>query len=143
MDARSILLSMLPVCLTLINYAIVRDLLWGIFLGNKSKKTAAKIKAEQKGWAKFTQSYMTEYIKKYEKEYYIWSGMRRFLVFLTLVQIIAFTVMIILGVPFWVIVVICSAIVVFNILLFCVMMMNTAPSDNKHDRKGSPWKFEQ
>jgi len=143
MDARSILLSMLPVGLTLINYAIVRDLIWGIFLGNKSKKSATKIKGEQKGWAKFTQSYMTPYIKKYEKEYKGWSLVRTSLLFATVVQIILFILLIVLDIKFWVIAIICGVIVLANVVLFAVMMNQTQSSDNKHDRKGSPWKFEQ
>ena len=42
MDGRSILIAFIPVVLTLVNYAIVRDMLWGILLGNKSKKSALK-----------------------------------------------------------------------------------------------------
>lgn len=144
MDARSILLSMLPIGLTLINYAIVRDLLWGIFLGNKSKKSATKIKSEQKGWAKFTQSYMTPYIKKYEDEYKKWKAVRLTTLIAALVQLILFIVLIfVVRVEFWIVAIICGVLVVANIVLFSIMMTKTEPSDNKHDRKGSPWKFEQ
>lgn len=143
MDARSILLAMLPVGLTLINYAIIRDMLWGIFLGNKSKKSALKLKGEAKTWDKMTQNYMKSHITKYEKEYNVWTGVKRVMILLTLAQLIAFTIMIILDVPFWVIAIICGAIVLYNIILFGVMMSKTEGSDNKHDRKGTPWKFEQ
>jgi uncharacterized membrane protein len=134
---------MLPVGLTLINYAIIRDMLWGIFLGNKSKKSALKLKGEAKTWDKMTQNYMKSHITKYEKEYNVWTGVKRVMILLTLAQLIAFTIMIILDVPFWVIAIICGAIVLYNIILFGVMMSKTEGSDNKHDRKGTPWKFEQ
>lgn len=143
MDARSVLLAMLPVGLTLINYAIARDLIWGIFLGNKSKKSAAKIKAEQKGWAKFTQNYMTPYIKKYEKEYNGWKIVRSALIIAAIAQLVLFTLLVALDTQFWIVAIICGVIIAANIALFVVMMNQTQPSDNKHDRKGSPWKFEQ
>lgn len=143
MDARSILLAMLPVGLTLINYAILRDMLWGIFLGNKSKKSAQKIKDEAKTWQKMTQNYMTPHITKFQKEYVIWKRMKHILLLLTLAQVIAFTVLIIRYVPFWIIAIICGVIVLFNVILFSVMMSKTEASDNKHNRKGTPWKFEQ
>ena len=53
MDGRSILLAMIPVGFTLVNYAILRDMIWGIFLGSKSKKTAQKIKDEQSFMSKW------------------------------------------------------------------------------------------
>ena len=143
MDARSILIAMLPVGLTLINYAIVRDMLWGIFLGNKSKKSALKLKGEAKTWDKMTQNYMKPHITKYEKEYHVWTGIKRGMLLLTLAQLIAFTVMIILDIPFWIIAIICGVIVLCNVILFSVMMSKTESSDNKHNRKGTPWKFEQ
>lgn len=143
MDARSILLAMLPVGITLINYAIIRDMLWGIFLGNKSKKSALKLKGEAKTLDKMTQNYMKSHITKYEKDYKVWTGVKRMMILLTLAQLIAFTVMIILDVPFWIIAIICGVLVLYNIILFGVMMSKTEGSDNKHDRKGTPWKFEQ
>lgn len=143
MDARSILLAMLPVGLTLINYAILRDMLWGIFLGNKSKKSAQKIKDEAKTWQKMTQNYMTPHITKFQKEYVVWKRMKHILLLLTLAQVIAFIVLIIRYVPFWIIAIICGVIVLFNVILFSVMMSKTEASDNKHNRKGTPWKFEQ
>ncbi len=142
MDSRSILLAFLPVGLTLINYAILRDLLWGILLGNKSKKSAEKHKAEASGWAKFTQNYMTPLITKYEKEYRVWSGVKRATFILAIAQVIAFTLMVILYVPFWVVAIICGVIVLWNIILFSVMMTRTESSDNKRSRKGTPWKYE-
>lgn len=142
-DSRSILIAMLPIALTLVNYAIVRDMLWGILLGSKSKKSANKIKAEQKPWAKFTQNYIQQYLTKYQKEYQTWKTVKLVLCSLTIAQLIGFTAMIALGVKFWVIGVICAAISVFNVVIFGIMMNKTESSDHKHDRKGSPWKFEQ
>ena len=143
MDARSILLAMLPVGLTLINYAILRDMIWGIFLGNKSKKSALKIKGEAKTWQKMTQNYITPYITKYEKDYKKWKGIKLFTLLFALAQVIAFTILIIRYVPFWIIAIICGVIVLLNVILFSIMMSKTEASDNKHDRKGTPWKFEQ
>ena len=143
MDSRSILLAMLPVALTLINYAIVRDMLWGIFLGNKSKKSAIRIKAEQTPWARLTQGYMKQHLTKYQKEYETWKKTKLGLCLLTLAQIIGFTVMIVLRVPFWIVGVVCAVIVLLNVVLFGVMMNQTESSDYKHNRKGSPWKFEK
>ena len=144
MDARSILLAMLPVGLTLINYAILRDLLWGIFLGNKSKKSALRLKGEAKTWDKITQNYMKPHITKYEKDYAVWTGVKRVSLLLTFVQIVAFVLLIaVFKIPFWVIAILCGAICVWNIILFSVMMTKTEASDNKHNRKGTPWKFEQ
>lgn len=143
MDARSILLAMLPVGLTLINYAILRDMIWGIFLGNKSKKSALKIKGEAKTWQKMTQNYITPYITKYEKDYKKWKGIKLFTLLFALAQVIAFTILIIRYVPFWIVAIICGVIVLLNVILFSIMMSKTEASDNKHDRKGTPWKFEQ
>ena len=143
MDARSILMAFLPVAITLVNYAIVRDMLWGILLGNKSKKSAARLRDEAAPWAKLTQNYMTPHITKYLKEFKTWKGMKLALVILTIAQIIGFALLVILRKPFWVVVLITGIIVVFNIVVFSVMMTKTEASDNKHNRKGSPWKFEQ
>lgn len=143
MDARSILLAMLPVGLTLINYAILRDMLWGIFLGNKSKKNALKIKGEAKTWQKMTQDYMTPFITKFQNEYKKWKGIKLFMLLFALAQVIAFVILIIKYVRFWIIAIICGVIVLFNVILFGIMMTRTEASDNKHDRKGTPWKFEQ
>ena len=143
MDARSILMAFLPVAITLVNYAIVRDLLWGILLGNKSKKSALRLKGEAEPWARLTQNYMTPHITKYIKEFKTWKGMKLALFILTVVQIIGFTLLVVLRKPFWVVVVITAVIVVFNIVVFSIMMNKTESSDNKHNRKGSPWKFEQ
>ena len=143
MDGRSVLLAFLPVVLTLVNYAIARDLLWGILLGNKSKKSALRLKGEAKPWARFTQNYMTPHITKYLKDFKTWKGMKLVLFVLTVVQIIAFTLLVILRKPFLIVVIITIVICVFNIAVFCIMMSKTEASDNKHNRKGSPWKFEQ
>lgn len=143
MDARSILLAMLPIAMTLVNYAIVRDLLWGILLGNKSKKSAQKLKDAAKRWEKFTQNYMTPHITKYQKEYKTWKTMKLALCILTIAQLIGFTLLVVLRQPFWLVVVITCVIVAFNLVLFGIMMNQTETSDNKHNRKGSPWKFEQ
>lgn len=143
MDARSILMAFLPVAITLVNYAIVRDLLWGILLGNKSKKSALKLKGEAEPWAKLTQNYMVPHITKYLKEFKTWKGIKLALFVLTVVQIIGFTLLVVLRKPFWVVVLITVIILALNIAVFSVMMTKTEASDNKHNRKGSPWKFEQ
>lgn len=143
MDSRSILLALLPIGLTLISYAIIRDLLWGIFLGNKSKKSALRIKSEAKGMERLTQSYMTPHITKYQKDYKTWKLMRTLMLLFAFIQLAGFTVMVITRVPFWIVAIVCGVIVIFNIVLFGIMMSKTQSSDNKHDRKGSPWKYEQ
>lgn len=143
MDGRSILLALIPVGFTLVNYAIVRDLIWGILLGSKSKKSAQKIKDEQSFMQKWTQSYIKPLLTKYEKEYTVWTGVKRAVFFLVIAQVVAFVLMIALKVPFWVVAIVCGAIALLNIILFIVMMNRTAASDNKTDRKGSPWEFEK
>lgn len=143
MDARSILLAMLPVGLTLINYAILRDMLWGILLGNKSKKSATRLKGEAAGWAKFTQSYMTPHITKYQKEYTKWKNIKLITFLAAIAQVIAFVLMVVLKVKFWIVAVVCGVIALLNVILFGAMMSRTEASDHKHDRKGTPWKFEQ
>lgn len=144
MDGRSILLAMLPVALTLINYAIMRDLIWGIFLGSKSKKTALKIRAEQKGMTAFRQTYIRQHLKKFEGDYAKWMGIKTVTFLLAIVQVIAFTVLIVLHASFWpVIVLICAVLAIWNIILFILMMKETATSTNKKSTKGSPWRFEQ
>lgn len=143
MDGRSILLALIPVGFTLVNYAIVRDMIWGIFLGSKSKKTAQKIKDEQPFMQKWTQSYIKPLLTKFEKEYAVWTGVKRATFILTVAQVIAFIVMIALKVPFWVVAIVCGVIALWNVILFIVMMNRTAASDNKTDRKGSPWEFEK
>lgn len=143
MDGRSILLAMIPVGFTLVNYAILRDMIWGIFLGSKSKKTAQKIKDEQSFMNKWTQGYIKPLLTKFEKEYNVWTGVKRVTFALVIAQIIAFVLMIVLGVPFWVVAIVCGVIALWNIILFIVMMNRTAVSDNKTDRKGSPWEFEK
>ena len=143
MDPRSILLAMLPVGMTLINYAIVRDLLWGIFLGNKSRKTADKIKAEQTFMSKWLQSYIPPHLTKYQKEFSKWTVIKRLVFALTIAQIIAFVLMIVLSVPFWIVGIVVGGICLFDVILFIIMMNRTATSDAKTDRKGAPWEFEQ
>ena len=51
--------------------------------------------------------------------------------------------MIFFGVQFWIVATVCGAICLVNVVLFIIMMNMTRASDVKHDRKGSPWKFEQ
>ena len=143
MDSRSILLSLLPVGLTLITYAIIRDLLWGIFLGSKSKKAATRIKGEQTGFQRFTQSYIGPLLTRYEKDFKTWMLLKR-IVFSVIAQVVAFVLLIaVFKVKFWIVAIICGVIVLLNVILFTVMMNKTTTSDNKHNRKGSPWKFEQ
>lgn len=143
MDARSILLAMLPVGLTLINYAIMRDLIWGIFLGSKKQKSALKHKGEAKGFARFRQTYIEQYLTKYQGEYKKWMGIKLVTFLLTIVQVIGFVVLIICRVPFWIIAIICGVFVLWNIIMFAVMMKETETSTNKKSTKGSPWRFEQ
>ena len=144
MDARSILLSLLPIGLTLVNYAILRDLIWGIFLGSKSKKTATRIKGEQKGFAKFTQRYIGPLLTKYQSDYKAWMTVKLITFLSVFAQLAAFILLIfVFKIKFWIVAIICGAITLLNIILFSVMMNKTTVSDNKHDRKGSPWKFEQ
>ena len=143
MDPRSILLAMLPVGLTLINYAIMRDLIWGIFLGSKKQKSALKHKEEAKGFARFRQTYIEQYLTKYQGEYKKWMGIKLVTFLLTIVQVIGFVVLIICRVPFWIIAIICGVFVLWNIIMFAVMMKETETSTNKKSTKGSPWRFEQ
>lgn len=143
MDSRSILVAVVPILITLVNYAVVRDLLWSIFLGNKSKKSATRIRGEAKWFSRFTQNYMKPYITKYEKDFKLWMVVKRVLLALTVLQAAAFTVMIIMKVPFWIVGVVCAALVVLNAVLFIIMMGETESSDNKQNRKGTPWKYEQ
>ena len=143
MDFRSVLLAMLPVGLTLISYAIVRDMLWGILLGNKSKKTALRLKGEAKGFSRFSQRYMKDHLTKYQKDYKTWMTVKLLLVILTVLQIAGFTTMILMDVKFWIVAVVCGVFVLFNIILFMIMMTKTETSTNKRNTKGSPWKFEQ
>lgn len=143
MDGRSILLALLPVCITLINYSIIRDLIWGIFLGSKSKKTALKIKAEQTGMVRFRQTYIGQHLKKFEKDYKKWMALKLCTFLFSAAQIIAFALMIILNVQFWIVAIVCGVIILADIVLFILMMKETATSTNKKSTKGSPWRFEQ
>ncbi len=142
-DTRSILLAMLVMIFFLINYAILRDLIYGIFLGSKSKKTAAKIKSEQGFWAKLTMTYVGQHLKKYEQAYKRWQLVTLIHVILTVLSLIAFIVLPIFNTAFWIIATICGVMTVYNAVLFMVMMSKTTGSDNKTNRKGSPWKYEQ
>lgn len=142
-DTRSILLAMLVMIFFLINYAILRDLIYGIFLGSKSKKTAAKIKSEQGFWAKLTMTYVGQNLKKYELAYKHWQLVTLIHVILTVLSLIAFIVLPIFNVAFWIIAIVCGVMTVYNAVLFMVMMSKTTSSDNKTNRKGSPWKYEQ
>ena len=142
-DPRSILLALIPVGLTLINYAIIRDLIWGIFLGSKTKKAALRIKSEQTGWQKFTQNYIGPLLSKYQGAFKTWTLIKRIAVFGAVAQVIAFFLMIFFGVQFWIVALVCGVICLVDVVLFIIMMNMTRASDVKHDRKGSPWKFEQ
>lgn len=142
-DTRSILLAMLVMIFFLINYAILRDLIYGIFLGSKSKKTAAKIKSEQGFWAKLTMTYVGQHLKKYEQAYKRWQLVTLIHVILTVLSLVAFIVLPIFSVAFWIIAIVCGVMTLYNAALFMVMMSKTTGSDNKTNRKGSPWKYEQ
>lgn len=143
MDGRSILLSLIPVGLTLINYAIIRDLLWGILLGSKSQKSAEKIRKEAEGWPKFSQRYIEPHLTKFQKDYKNWMTLKLITALAAILQIAAFILLIfVFKIPFWVVAIICGVIVVLNVVLFAVMMNQTASSTNKESTKGSPWKYE-
>ena len=58
-------------------------------------------------------------------------------------QLIGFALMVVLKVPFWIVAIVCGVIVLVNIVLFILMMKETATSTNKKSTKGSPWRFEQ
>lgn len=143
MDGRSILLALVPVGLTLVNYAIIRDLLWGILLGSKSKEAAEKIRNSAEGFHRFSQSYIGPHLTKYQSDFKKWMTLKVITLILTIVQIIAFAVMIALRVEFWIVGIICAAIVIFDVVLFGMMMTNTQSSTDANNTKGSPWKFEQ
>ncbi len=143
MDARSILFAMIPVALTLINYAIMRDLIWGIFLGSKKQKNALKHKEEAKGFARFRQTYIEQYLTKFQGDYKKWMGIKLVTFILAIVQLVGFTVLILFHVPFWIVAIICCVFILWNIVMFAVMMKETEPSTNKKSTKGSPWRFEQ
>ncbi len=142
-DTRSVLLAILVMIFFLINYAILRDLIYGIFLGSKSKKTAAKIKSEQGFLAKLTMSYVGQHLKKHEQAYKNWQLVTLIHAILTVLSLAAFIVLPILGVKFWIVALVCGVMTVYNAALFMVMMTKTTSSDNKTNRKGSPWKYEQ
>lgn len=142
-DTRSVLLAILVVLFFLINYAILRDLIYGILLGSKSKKTATKIKAEQGFFSKLTMCYVGQYLKKHEQAYKNWQIVTLIHVILTLLALAAYIILIALGTEFWIVAAICGVLTVYNAVLFMVMMSKTTTSDNKTNRKGSPWKYEQ
>ena len=94
MDFRSILLAMISVGLTLISYAIVRDMLWGILLGNKSKKTAMRLKGEAKGFSRVSQLYIKPNLTKYLKDFKTWFSIKVALLVLAVLQTAAYIIMI-------------------------------------------------
>ena len=94
MDGRSILLSLIPVGLTLINYAIIRDLLWGILLGSKSQKSAETIRKEAEGWPKFSQRYIEPHLTKFQKDYKNWMTLKLITALAAILQIAAFILLI-------------------------------------------------
>ena len=143
MDGRSILLSMVPFGLTLINYAIIRDLLWGILLGSKSQKSAEKIRSEATGWPKCSQRYIAPHLTRFEKDYKTWMTLKLITLLCAAAQLIAFILMIfVFKLPFWIVAIVCGVIILLNVVLFAVMMNQTASSTNKESTKGSPWKYE-
>ncbi|MBQ8923018.1 MAG: hypothetical protein IJ060_12840 [Oscillospiraceae bacterium] len=142
-DFRSVLLAMVAIGLTLISYAIVRDMLWGIFLGNKSKKTALRLKGEAKGFDRISQRYMKPYLTKYQKDYKTWFTIKLLLLCFAILQTALFVWLIIKETAWTKIAIICGVVAVINVILFIVMMSKTESSSNKKNTKGSPWKFEQ
>ncbi|MBR3267526.1 MAG: hypothetical protein IKI58_02170 [Oscillospiraceae bacterium] len=143
MDFRSILLAMISVGLTLISYAIVRDMLWGILLGNKSKKTAMRLKGEAKGFSRVSQLYIKPNLTKYLKDFKTWFSIKVALLVLAVLQTAAYIIMILKEFEWTTVAIVCGVFVVMNIVLFIVMMSKTESSSNKKSTKGSPWKFEQ
>ena len=143
MDFRSFLLAVISVGLTLISYAIVRDMLWGILLGNKSKKTALRLKGEAKGFRRFSQVYIRDHLKKYQKDFNKWFLIKYLLLVFAVLQTALFVWLMIKKTEWTKIAIICCVVVVINVVLFMIMMSKTESSSNKKSTKGSPWKFEQ
>ncbi len=143
-DSRTLLLSMLVLIFSLVDYAILRDMMYGILLGSHKKKTADKIVGEQKFFSKFTQKYVGEHITKYEDVYQRWSTVKLVHFIFCVVQLIGFVLLSLFS-PwrFWVVCVVLAVITVYDIVLFGLMMRHTATSDYKKSTKGSPWTFEQ
>lgn len=143
MDTRSILLALMVMIFFLINCLILRDLLFGIFLGSKSKKSAAKIKSEQKFFSNLTMRYIKPHLTKYQDAYRKWQIARIINASIAVLSLAAFITMIVTGVEFWIVAILCGVLTIYCAVLFMLMMTQTTTSDNKKNRKGSPWKFEQ
>lgn len=143
-DSRSLLIAILVLIFSLVDYYILRDMMYGILLGSRKKKSADKIISEQPFFKKFTQSFIADHIDKYQDTFAKWSKIKLFQFIFCLVQLVAFGLLIFLNlVEFWVIAIICGVIAVYDIVLFSIMMSHTASSTLKKSSKGSPWTFEQ
>lgn len=143
-DSRSLLLAILVLIFSLVDYAILRDMIYGILLGSHKKKTADRIVSEQHGFVKFTQRYVGANITRFEKPYHKWVNIKLAQFLLCVVQLVGFGIVIFCNLlEFWVVAILCGVITIYDIVLFSIMMTHTASSDYKKNRKGSPWMFEQ
>ncbi|MCQ2434888.1 MAG: hypothetical protein MJ062_06595 [Oscillospiraceae bacterium] len=143
-DSRSLLLAIVAIIFSLVNYAILRDMIYGILLGNHKKKTADKIVSEQNFLQKFTQRYVGSNITRHQAAYAKWINIKLAHFIFCVVQIVGFALVIFMELlPFWIVAIICGVIVIYNLVLFALMMRHTASSDYKKSTKGSPWTFEQ
>lgn len=143
-NAASFLLALIPVIFSLVNYATLRDMIYGILLGNHKKKSADKIVSEQSFLQKFTQRYVGSHITRYQEAYSKWINVKLGHFIFSIVQI-AFMVLVSLLNPlaFGIVAIICGVLVIYNIVLYALMMRHTATSSLKKTTKGSPWTFEQ
>lgn len=143
-DSRSLLIAILVLVFSLVDYYILRDMLYGILLGSHKKKSADKIISEQPAIKKFTQSFIADHIFKYQDTFAKWRKIKVFQFILCVVQLVGFGIVIFMNLmKFWLVAAICGAITVYDIVLFGIMMSHTASSTLKKNSKGSPWTFEQ
>ena len=75
-DSRSLLLAIIVVIFSIVNYTILRDMIYGILLGSHKKKTSDKIVAQQKFMQKLTQRYVGANITRHEKAYAKWINIK-------------------------------------------------------------------
>ena len=143
-DSRSLLISIFVIIFSLVDYAILRDMLYGILLGSHKKKAADKIVSEQSFLSKCTQRYIGKNIVKHEKAFAKWSLIKLIFFIFCIVQIVGLAIVIFANLlSFGVVAIICGVITVADIVLFALMMRHTASSTLKKSTKGSPWTFEQ
>ncbi|MBR3679340.1 MAG: hypothetical protein IKL87_03980 [Oscillospiraceae bacterium] len=143
-DSRSLLLAIIVVIFSIVNYTILRDMIYGILLGSHKKKTADKIVSQQKFMQKLTQRYVGANITRHEKAYAKWINIKLAHFLFCIVQLVGLGLVIFLNLlEFWIVAIICGVIVIYNIVLFGLMMKHTASSTHTKSAKGSPWTFEQ